>query len=495
MNSNHSGASSTQKRCFVVMGYGKKTDFATGRTLDLDKSYKYLIKPTAEEKGLHCVRADEIPHTGNIDVTMYRELLMADVVIADLSTANPNALYELGVRHALRPFSTVVISENRLPYPFNLNHVRIASYTHLGDVIDIEEAISFRKILGDTLDAVLSDQKIDSPIYTFLNQLVPPSLGEEAVQVVTQAGQALERAGRVIADAATTATEDDKVAPKDETLSVLIEQGEQALDEGLYLDAKTLFSLALQQRKGGDDKGKHGGEALFSHEDAYLLQRLVLATYIAKQPDELSALTEAMNLLDTRLNLRDSKDPQTIKLAGNIERRLFRITKKAEHLTRAIKYYAGGYYLLNELRVGIKYARMLNLRVDTLAGQSKQEQIADLVQANRIRREVLELCESELKEVRQREVRQLGSSPVSDLNRLLREQEARDQEQKFFCLITKAEAHFGLGEFDEYERIRSTLLRLNLPTWKYEKFDRQIGRLRERLKRHGHLLDPPWLGE
>ena len=36
------------KRCFVVMGFGIKTDFATGRKIDLNKSYKYLIKPVVE---------------------------------------------------------------------------------------------------------------------------------------------------------------------------------------------------------------------------------------------------------------------------------------------------------------------------------------------------------------------------------------------------------------------------------------------------------------
>jgi hypothetical protein len=39
------------KTCFVVMGFGKKTDFETGRTLDLDKSYLNIIKPTVENRG------------------------------------------------------------------------------------------------------------------------------------------------------------------------------------------------------------------------------------------------------------------------------------------------------------------------------------------------------------------------------------------------------------------------------------------------------------
>src|SRR5512132_2912036 len=110
-------AKGDSQRCFVIMGFGIKTDYATGRKLDLDKSYRLLIKPVVEENGLECIRADEIRHTGTIDVPMYEELLTADVVIADLSTSNPNALYELGLRHALQPRATIVISENKLWYP------------------------------------------------------------------------------------------------------------------------------------------------------------------------------------------------------------------------------------------------------------------------------------------------------------------------------------------------------------------------------------------
>src|SRR6188768_2669449 len=124
-----------KKKCFVVMGFGIKTDYATGRKLDLNKTYRLLIKPVVEAKGVECVRADEIRHSGAIDLPMYQELLNADVVIADLSTANANALYELGVRHALKPFTTIVISEDKLVYPFDLNHIKITSYSHLGDAI------------------------------------------------------------------------------------------------------------------------------------------------------------------------------------------------------------------------------------------------------------------------------------------------------------------------------------------------------------------------
>src|SRR5215204_4328357 len=170
--------STEPKRCFVVMGFGIKTDYATGRKLDLNKSYRLLIKPVVEEQGLICIRADEIRHSGSIDLPMYRELLKADVVIADLSTANVNAFYELGIRHALRPRTTIVVSEDKMAYPFDVNHISITSYTHLGNAIDFDEVARFRKVLGDKLDAVLKLDEPDSPVYTYL-KLVPPALQKE----------------------------------------------------------------------------------------------------------------------------------------------------------------------------------------------------------------------------------------------------------------------------------------------------------------------------
>ena len=46
-----------QKTCFVVQGFGEKTDLATGRALNLDASYE-VIKEAVEAAGLRCIRAD-----------------------------------------------------------------------------------------------------------------------------------------------------------------------------------------------------------------------------------------------------------------------------------------------------------------------------------------------------------------------------------------------------------------------------------------------------
>ena len=161
--------------CFVTMGFGKKTDFQSGRILDLDKSYQGLIKPAVEAAGLECLRADEILRSGVIDVPMFDRLLNADAVVADISTFNRNALYELGVRHALRPYTTVVIAEEgmmRMP-PFDTNLIRIWSYRHLGDDIGVDEASRFRTELTEAIQRALDKPEVDSPVYLLLPKLIP----------------------------------------------------------------------------------------------------------------------------------------------------------------------------------------------------------------------------------------------------------------------------------------------------------------------------------
>ena len=253
------------KRCFVIMGFGTKTDLATGRKLNLDKSYQALVKPVIENKGMICVRADEIPHSGPIDLPMYQQLLTADIVVADLSTANSNALYELGIRHALRPRTTIVISEDQLYYPFDLNHILITKYTHLGDSIDYFEVLRFQKLLAQTLDAVLNDDKPDSPVYTFLDDLIPPALKAKARSVVRQVGAALSTA-----QAETDSKNEDD--PDKTTLSLIVSQGEEALKNKQYLMAKGLFSSALLISNSNSENN-------ISSNNAYLMQRLALATY------------------------------------------------------------------------------------------------------------------------------------------------------------------------------------------------------------------------
>ena len=133
----------TRKNCFVVMGFGKKTAYTKDhkvRLLDLDATYESIIEPAVTAAGLRCIRADRMLNAGMIDTRMYEMLLRADLVIADISTGNVNAVYELGVRHVLRPYTTILMQEQDAVFHFDLAHVSTFTYQHMGGDIGSREA-------------------------------------------------------------------------------------------------------------------------------------------------------------------------------------------------------------------------------------------------------------------------------------------------------------------------------------------------------------------
>ena len=104
---------------FVAMPFGTKPD-ASGQPIDFNRVYADYIKPALEAAGLEVFRADEEQRAGDIRTDMFQELLLADLVVADLTLENPNVWYELGVRHALRARGVVLISGGRVTTAFDL---------------------------------------------------------------------------------------------------------------------------------------------------------------------------------------------------------------------------------------------------------------------------------------------------------------------------------------------------------------------------------------
>jgi tetratricopeptide (TPR) repeat protein len=407
----------TQGTCFVVMGFGKKTDFETGRVLDLDKSYRNMIKPSVEAAGLQCIRADEIVHSGLIDVPMYEQLLNADVVVADLSTSNKNAFYELGVRHALRPFTTVVISEDGIKtFPFDVNHVAIRQYHHLGEDIGFDEVMRFRELLTKAIVEIRKKdpRDKDSPVYTFLNGLNPPALAA----VVQAAAQAAAEAGPKPDGVPESTPKAD-----DQTHSVLMQQVDDAQKRGDFVTAKSLLGVI---------RGMMKAQAPNRPEDPYILQRLALITYKSKFPTEEAALKEAHDLL-AALDPATSNDTETLGLWGSVHKRLWDLTKDWRQLDEAIRGYERGFYLRNDYYNGINLAYLLNCRAAEATDPA--EAVADFVQARRVRKEVLAICEQ-----------WLAANPVPDAQSASPQAVKQAQNNQYWVLATMGEAFVGLGD-------------------------------------------------
>lgn len=444
------------------MGFGTKTDYVNGRKLDLNKSYRLLIKPVLEAKGIECVRADEITHSGSIDVQMYKELLQADVVVADLSTANPNALYELGVRHALRPYTTIVISEDKLIYPFDLNHILITKYQHLGDAIDFEEVERFRAALGRLIDSVIDKKEPDSPVYTYLNSLIPPQIKEE-----------LEKAIEKIP------TKGNKsVNPEiGKALSLIIQEAEDAIEWKEFSNARELFQSAIVLSGSSTNQP-----------DPYLIHRLSFCTYKAAEPNLVSSLYKSLSLLKS-INLTHTNDPETVSSAGAVEKKLYENGEGDDHLENSILYFQRSYYLLNNRYNGINLAITLVYHGTSNLVKLDHERIADLVIAQRTWKRVLYLCDLDWPIILTKETNDAllsqGTKESLDM------QEYYDG-QKFWITVNRAEASYGLGRFDDYTKYQEEAKKIPHPAWMWESFTDQLGKLGTELSKIGHLLEPNW---
>jgi tetratricopeptide (TPR) repeat protein len=161
---------------FVVMPFGNKKG-PDGRPFDFNIIYKTLIKPAIEDAGFEPFRADEETASGDILTDMFQELLLADMVVCDLSIDNANAFYELGIRHALRKRGVVHIQAGRAYMPFDIFNVRTLPY-HI-----TEEGVPDPAFIRNDIKAIArlirdtwaSDRDmVHSPIYNLLTGLKEP---------------------------------------------------------------------------------------------------------------------------------------------------------------------------------------------------------------------------------------------------------------------------------------------------------------------------------
>ncbi len=113
--------------CFVLMPFGTKRD-AAGRVTNFDSVYDKVIAPAVSQAGLEPIRADEEKIGGTIHKPMFERLMLCHYAVADITGANPNVFYELGIRHAMRPRSTVIVFVEGTVLPFDIALVRGISY-------------------------------------------------------------------------------------------------------------------------------------------------------------------------------------------------------------------------------------------------------------------------------------------------------------------------------------------------------------------------------
>ncbi|MFN7899655.1 MAG: hypothetical protein ACK5N0_08330, partial [Synechococcaceae cyanobacterium] len=160
---------------FVVMPFGEKPG-RDGALINFNRIYEQLIQPALVQAGLEPFRADEEQRAGDIRADMFQELLLADLVLADLTIDNPNVWYELGVRHALRSRGVVLISGGQVPTAFDLAPDRKFRYSLSAGGPDPATLNQDRDSLASLITSTMESwagRRI-SPVYALLPQLQEP---------------------------------------------------------------------------------------------------------------------------------------------------------------------------------------------------------------------------------------------------------------------------------------------------------------------------------
>lgn len=347
--------------CFVVQGFGPKTDYSDGRVLDLDASYE-VIKAAVERAGLRCERADEIVHAGTIDIPMYERLLHADLVIADLSTGNLNAAFELGVRYALRPHATIVVAESKFKSPFDVNHILIRRYEHLGPDLGAKEARRFERDLAAAIKGVMAQARTDSPVYAMLPQLRPPQAAVPAEPPVP-------------APDAPAASFADTPKPPPSARDWLATAQRAMADED--------YSAAV---KAWEEVRR------FNPRDAHVTQQLALATYRARRPNEAQAIDAARTLLAT-LAPASTNDAETLNLWAALHQRRWDRDGQPADLAEALAAFERGHALRPDHYNAGHLAWLLQVRAGrALRERQPDEALSDWVRAQRTWRDAQALA-------------------------------------------------------------------------------------------------------
>jgi tetratricopeptide (TPR) repeat protein len=153
----------------MVMPFNTKSTPA-GDEIDFDALWDRAFAPLLREIGYDPIRADE-DLGASIIADMLIRLTASDLVVADLSLANPNVYYEVGVRHAAREPGCVLIAAEGASPSFDFEQIRRVPYPLPAGELTDEAASAIRQRL---LEPIKNAAKAQSPVY----QLVPGYPGE-----------------------------------------------------------------------------------------------------------------------------------------------------------------------------------------------------------------------------------------------------------------------------------------------------------------------------
>jgi hypothetical protein len=155
---------------FVAMPFGERRDpTRQNRRYQSDETWKRLLLPALLDAGYRPVRTDVEATLQLIDSRMVRNLVGAELVVADLATLNANVFWELGVRHTARASGTIIIAPEGLAPPFDVRAVPVHSYRRDTQGVSDSQVVDGLRLLRGAISAAAGDRQRaelpDSPVH------------------------------------------------------------------------------------------------------------------------------------------------------------------------------------------------------------------------------------------------------------------------------------------------------------------------------------------
>jgi PAS domain S-box-containing protein len=124
-----------------------------------EEVWSLAIEGAADANDIKAYRVDQGVKPVRLAEDIFNSILNADLVIADLTGANPNVFYELGLAHALdKTVIQLVGDEGKIP--FDVAGIRTIKYdlAHLGELkrnltVALREALAAEKRASDVADS------------------------------------------------------------------------------------------------------------------------------------------------------------------------------------------------------------------------------------------------------------------------------------------------------------------------------------------------------
>lgn len=147
------------------------------------------------ELSLICRRADDV-RAPNILETILKGIAQAEFILADLTGANPNVFYELGIAHCAKDSAKVILLTQDMSFvPFDLRHLRCIVYEEVPSGLDalrrelvktfaVYSKDSFRFRVREGRSFRFDKKLVGQGNNLFAISVECPHVGEDAVKVL-----------------------------------------------------------------------------------------------------------------------------------------------------------------------------------------------------------------------------------------------------------------------------------------------------------------------